>query len=96
MMRLVRWWLMMAAAASRVLFMCQTLCHVLSMFYLLQLSQHSDGKVLNTAVGKEARVFLEYPVCVKEKHIKKDPGIFSLLRGNFLHIIASWFSSIHG
>lgn len=67
------------------------------MFYLLKLSQHPDGKVLITAVGKEeARVFLEYPICGKEKHIKKDPEIFSLLRGNFLHITASWLSSIDG
>lgn len=36
------------------------------------------------------------PVCVKEKHIEKDPGIFSLLRENFLHITANRFPKIHG
>lgn len=40
-------------------------------------SRHPDGKVLITAV------FLEYPVRAKEKHIKQDPGIFSLSRGSF-------------
>lgn len=53
-------------------------------------SRHPDGKVLITAV------FLEYPVRAKEKHITQDPGIFSLSRGSFLHILSSWLSGIHG
>lgn len=33
---------------------------------------------------------LEYPIRVKEKHVKKDSGIFSPLREVFLHIIAGF------